>query len=303
MKKGAITKGWKVFDKDLKCRGFQYEIGKRFKQTGTLKLCGHGFHFHTEKSGLFNYYEFDPNNRVCEILAHGEVITDVDKSCCNDIEIIKELTWNDVLTLINVGKGNSGRNNSGDQNSGNQNSGNWNSGNRNSGDQNSGNQNSGNQNSGYRNSGHQNSGNQNSGYRNSGHQNSGDQNSGYQNSGFFNKTNYCAGMFNSQEQPVPLFNGAASVLMSEFQNTPAFNVMVNRNFPLTEWIYDSDMTDDQKKENPKFFVAGGFLKVNTYEYSCSEWWKSLDADEKKLIRSLPGFSAKIFKEVTGIMIK
>jgi len=99
-----------------------------------------------------------------------------------------------------------------------------------------------------------------------------------------------------------MFNGTITVLMSDFINTPAYNILVNRNLPLTEWIYESDMTDQQKKEQPKFFVMGGFLKVNTYEYACKEWWESLDDDEKKIITSLKKFNKKVFAEVTGIKL-
>ena len=302
MKKEKSVSGWKVFNKELKCRDFQFEVGKRYKEEGEPVLCKYGFHFHLNRSDLFEYYDFNTENRVCEIHAYGEIVSDEKKSCCNDIEIIRELSWNDVLNLINTGKGNTGRNNSGNRNSGDRNSGYLNSGYRNSGDRNSGDLNSGYWNSGDQNSGYQNSGYQNSGDRNSGYQNSGYRNSGDQNSGIFNKTNFCSGVFNSSEQPAPVFNGVATVMMSDFIKSRAFQVIINNDFPLTEWINESDMTVQEKIDHPKFFVMGGYLKVNTYEYACGKWWESLSDSDHKIITEIPGFSKEIFYEITGIQI-
>ena len=88
--------------------------------------------------------------------------------------------------------------------------------------------------------------------------------------------------------------------MSEFVHTEAYRIIIHNPFPLTEWISESNMTDEQKKENPKFFVMNGFLKVNTYEYACKKWWESLNDNQRKVITSLPKFDKKVFKEVTEI---
>jgi len=274
-------KGWKVFNSNLKCRDFQFEVGKRYKHKGSIEMCASGFHFHENRSNLFNYYDFEESNRICEIIARGDVETGDDKSVTNDIEIVKELNWNEVLNLINLGTGNSGKSNSGNWNSGNGNSGNWNSGNWNSGNRNSGNRNSGN--------------------RNSGNRNSGNWNSGNWNSGNFNTTNYCSGIFNSKEQKVPLFNGSAYVLMSDFKNTKAYSVLYDT-FPLIEWIGESNMTDQEKIDNPKFFDVKGYLKKNTYKYACGKWWESLSDSDKEVVKDIEGFDAIIFEEITGIKL-
>ena len=143
------NRGWKVFDKNLQCRGFQFEVGKTYKHDGDVELCKSGFHFHTVGSEIFNYYTFDTSNRVCEIKFSGTVIHGDDKSVASKITIVRELEWGEVLKICNSGDWNSGYRNSGNWNSGNSNSGYRNSGNRNSGDWNSGDWNSGNWNSGY----------------------------------------------------------------------------------------------------------------------------------------------------------
>ena len=166
--------GYKVFDPNWKCRNFQYEIGKSYIHTGNIGLCKEGFHFCKKLSDCFSYYQFASNNKVALIRFSGNTIHGNDKSVTDRIEIIREISWHEVLDLVNLGKNNSGFNNTG-----NDNSGHFNSGNDNSGDFNSGYRNSG-----YKNSGNDNSGNFNSGNFNSGHFNSGNYNSsenGYQN--------------------------------------------------------------------------------------------------------------------------
>ena len=134
-----MVTGYKCFDENLQCRNnFQYEVGKRYKHNGRIELCESGFHFCRKAKDVFNYYSFDIRNRVCEVVARGEVFDSDDKSVTDDIEIVRELTWNEVLEVVNLGKANSGLANSGDRNSGD-----WNSGDRNSGNWNSGNWNSG----------------------------------------------------------------------------------------------------------------------------------------------------------------
>jgi len=137
------VKGFKVTNSDMKCRDFQFELNKEFTHDGDIKLCGAGFHFCLIANNCFNYYDFNPANRVFEIEASGNVEHGDDKSVASTIKFIREISWEEVLTIVNLGKANTGRGNSGDRNSGDRNSGNWNSGDRNSGDSNSGYRNSG----------------------------------------------------------------------------------------------------------------------------------------------------------------
>jgi len=113
-------KGYKVFGSDWTCRGFQFEVGKVFEEKGAPKCCNNGFHFCTKLVNCFDYYSFDSNNKVAEIDAIGDIDSESNenKCCTNKIHIIREVSWEEVLKLVNSGNYNSGDRNSGDCNSG-----------------------------------------------------------------------------------------------------------------------------------------------------------------------------------------
>ena len=86
---------YKAFDKDLKCRGFQFEIGKEYKHEGEIELCRSGFHACENISNVFNFYEFrDAGTRVCEVEIIGNVKTESEniKIVTDRIKIIRELS-------------------------------------------------------------------------------------------------------------------------------------------------------------------------------------------------------------------
>ena len=127
------VKGYKVFNPDWTCRDKQYSCPGKFEETTDISVCGKGMHFCKKAADCFNYYNFNPKNHVAEVVAYGEVKEKGDKCCTNKLEIVREISWSELLELVNIGKGCTGLGNSGDYNSGNCNSGNRNSGNRNSG--------------------------------------------------------------------------------------------------------------------------------------------------------------------------
>ena len=300
-------KGYKVFNPDWTCQGFRYEVGKTFKHDGNIEMCGAGFHFCQKISDCFNYYDFNSSNKVAEVEAIGHTETRDDKSVTDEIVIIKELTWHEVLNLANTGKDctgnrNSGDWNSGDWNSGNHNSGDCNSGNWNSGNRNSGNCNSGNRNSGNRNSGDCNSGNRNSGNWNSGDRNSGNWNSGDWNSGDWNSTNYSTGFFNSIEQSLYIFNKPADISKDDFNNLLGVKAMTWK-YENNWWIYSENMTNEEKTEHPEHETTGGYLKTVDFKTACGLMWDNMTDDEKAAVKGIPNFDAGIFKEITGIVVE
>ena len=283
-------KGFKVFNSDWTCRGFQFEVGKTFTEDVTPVCCDRGFHFCTKAADCFKYYDFNPDNKVAEVEALGDIDTNNDDSKCstNKIHIIREITWQEVLDLVNLGKACTGLCNSGDCNSGD-----WNSGNRNSGNRNSGN----------RNSGDWNSGDWNSGDWNSGDWNSGDCNSGNRNSGDWNKTCFSNGCFNTELPKIFLFNKPSDWTYQDWLNSDARYILMDCPSNVLSWIWEDDMTDEEKEQHPEYSVTGGFLKHIEKETGRQMWWDGLSDRKKDIVMQLPNFDKDIFKEITGITVE
>ena len=284
-----IIKGFKVFNPDWTCspngNTKQYTCPGKFEEDVTPVRCGQGMHFCKVAADCFNYYDFNPDNHVAEVAAYGTVVEEGDKCATNKLEIIREIPWAELLEMVNTGKGCAGLCNSGD----------WNSGNRNSGDCNSGDWNSGNWNSG-----NWNSGNWNSGNRNSGDWNSGNRNSGDCNSGDWNNTNFSNGCFNTVEPTIHLFNKPSSWTYRDWLNSEARYLMNQIQGDILEWVYLSDMTDEEKAAHPEAETTGGYLKELDNSECAVIWWRSLDQRQKNVIMAIPNFDKAIFKEITGI---
>ena len=274
-----IIKGFKVFNPDWTCspngNTKQYTCPGKFEEDVTPVRCGQGMHFCKVAADCFNYYSFNPDNHVAEVAAYGEVVEEGDKCATNKLEIIREIPWAELLEMVNTGKGCAGLCNSGNRNSGNRNSGNRNSGNRNSGNRNSGN-------------------------RNSGDWNSGNRNSGNRNSGDWNNTNFSNGCFNTVEPTIHLFNKPSSWTYRDWLNSEARYLMNQIQGDILEWVYLSDMTDEEKAEHPEAETTGGYLKELDNSECAVIWWRSLNQRKKNVIMAIPNFDKAIFKEITGI---
>ena len=85
-------KAFKGFDKDLKCRDFQYEIGKEYEEK-SARLCNKGFHACEFPLDVLGYYPPTDNNRYCEVEIedNGERQNDDTKVCGTKIKIGAEI--------------------------------------------------------------------------------------------------------------------------------------------------------------------------------------------------------------------
>ncbi len=308
-------KGYKVFNPDWTCRNFQYEVGKTFEEDVTPKCCDRGFHFCTKASDCFNYYSFNPENKVAEVLALGMVDTESgDTKCCtNKIQIVREISWQELLTIVNTGKGCTGLCNTGDRNTGNRNTGNRNTGNRNTGDRNTGDRNTGDCNTGDRNTGNRNTGNRNTGNRNTGDWNTGDwntgdrntgnRNTGNRNTGDWNLSSFNTGCFMTEEQKIMLFDKPTDWTYRDWINSDARYALAHIPKNVVEWVSSYDMTDEEKEKYPTYETTGGYLKVLDESESAQIWWDGLTDGSKDIIKSLPNFDAEIFRKCTGIKVE
>ena len=84
-------KTYKAFDKDLSCRGFKYEVGKEYEETGDIKACEKGFHACPYPLDVFGYY-VPAGSRFCEVEQSGKIDdSESDKVCSSKIRIGAEL--------------------------------------------------------------------------------------------------------------------------------------------------------------------------------------------------------------------
>ena len=239
------VKGYKVFNPDWTCKGKQYTCPGTFEEHVNPSVCNVGMHFCKNAADCFRYYDFDPNNHVAEVIAHGTVAEDDNKCATNKLEIVREIPWAEVLEIVNTGKACTGRCNSGNCNSGNWNSGDW-------------------------------------------------------NSGDWNTTSFSNGCFNTASPKIYMFNKPTDWTFEQWFDCRA-RLLLNQidDCPL-EYVYLSDMTDEEKATHPEAETTGGYLKERTTADNARKWWAGLSADDRNVILSLPNFDAAIFKEITGI---
>ena len=111
--------GYKATDKDMKCRGYQFELTKQFdiSDDKPVELCSHGFHLCERLTRVFQYYSIGDNNRFFEVKAlvrkkdhenlgpqytidsHGyrTYIGEIDKIAAKSIILTRELTADEIL--------------------------------------------------------------------------------------------------------------------------------------------------------------------------------------------------------------
>ena len=237
-----VVHGFKVFRPDWTCdpTGYnpkQYTCPGKFEEEGELDVCGHGMHFCQTAADCFNYYSFNSENKVAEVIAYGEVRTEGDKSCTDKLEIVREIPWDEVLRIVNLGKNCTGC---------------WNTGDCNTGD--------------------------------------------------WNKSSFNTGCFNTEEQKIMLFNKPSNMTYSEWLDSDARYLLNQIPKDVVEWVYEEDMTDEEKAAHPTYETTGGYLKVLD-ESECGQlWWGSLSDRRKEIIKAIPNFDAEIFFQCTGVRV-
>lgn len=236
MSETGVVKGFKVFNPDWTCRNKAYTCPGKFEEDVTPSVCDEGMHFCKKAADCFNYYRFDPENKVAEVVAYGTVAEDGDKCCTDKLEIVREIPWAELLEIVNTGKGC----NSGNRNSGNRNSGDW------------------------------------------------------------NKCSFSNGCFNTTSPKIYLFNKPSEWTYEDWLNSEARYLLNQIPGDVLEYIWLSDMTDEEKAAHPEAETTGGYLKVLDNSECAVIWWRGLSDRQKAIITAIPNFDKAIFKEITGI---
>ena len=96
----AAIKSYKGFDKNLKCRDFQYEIGKEYEMDGEIRVCNRGFHACESPFEVFDHYSMI-GSRFCEVEQDGNISKEDrgTKICSSKIKIKAELKLADMINL------------------------------------------------------------------------------------------------------------------------------------------------------------------------------------------------------------
>lgn len=108
--------GYKATDKDMKCKGYQFELGKMFTHEGELIGCKSGFHFCPELNDCFDYYKIGDGNRYFKVRAlinlhqkydfaspgyffysSSGFMRDTDKRVAKQIEFLEEVPCDGIL--------------------------------------------------------------------------------------------------------------------------------------------------------------------------------------------------------------
>lgn len=99
MSEKVIT-SYKAFDKNMKCRGFQYEVGKEYEMDGEVKCCNQGFHACKFPMEVWDYYDM-LDSRYAEVEQSGKIDAEENstKVCSSRIKIKAELKLADIINI------------------------------------------------------------------------------------------------------------------------------------------------------------------------------------------------------------
>ena len=91
---------YKGFDKDFKCRGFQYEVGNTYETDDDIACCNRGFHACESPMEVFDYYDM-LTSRFAEVEQSGKIDKEAasTKTCSSRIKIKAELKLADIINL------------------------------------------------------------------------------------------------------------------------------------------------------------------------------------------------------------
>ena len=87
---------YKGFDKDFKCRGYQYEVGQTYTHDGEVEACASGFHACPMPMDVFNYY-LPVGNRFAVVEQSGETDARDEKVASSRLTVKAEISLPDII--------------------------------------------------------------------------------------------------------------------------------------------------------------------------------------------------------------
>jgi len=102
---------------------------------------------------------------------------------------------------------------------------------------------------------------------------------------------------NTNRPTVRLFNKDSGLEFFGAIHCKLKNILEIYQKSLCQWVYEKDMSDEEKKDNPSYKTTGGYLKVSGSRYNGKEVTK----EHQEFLESLPNFCPKILEKCTGIV--
>ena len=108
-------------------------------------------------------------------------------------------------------------------------------------------------------------------------------------------------MFNTEKNPkIKIFDKDSDWTFEEWIESEARFIMNSCPYTYSDFINESDMTEEEKENHPEYKTTGGYTKtfVATKEDK-EKWWNELDEDKKDIIKALPNFDFAKFRQCVG----
>ena len=99
-----------------------------------------------------------------------------------------------------------------------------------------------------------------------------------------------------------MFNKPSGWTLRDWLNSEARYYLNQIPKNVVEWVYSSDMTNEEKAAHPEHETTGGYLKVLDESECAQIWWDGVSEHVKYVIMNLPNFDAEIFRRCTGIKV-
>ena len=98
-----------------------------------------------------------------------------------------------------------------------------------------------------------------------------------------------------------MFDKLSDWTIEDWNSSDARDILSNCPYSYSDFVYASDMTDEEKANHPEHKTIGGYIKVYTVTKADKQkWWDELDENDKQTIHKLPNYDEDKFIECVGI---